>query len=503
MTNRNEQEEKNNQKRKTSDEDIDILEVLSFAADSLCGSDVGTRNSEMFQNVSNLFGVVAAKAPPSKEDSSKEETIPVVVAAETSAAGSLVESPKRKHGEENTPASPKKPGKTKASMPTTPKGRLSPQKQKSPLRKSAKEKGKKKEKKADTISPKVSKVTVTTAPASSTEGDQIQEDEEDIDTMLANLEIPDFDLPLDNPSHAGADDDDDEKESSTTTEIFDSVDWQKRMRRDEVYSKRYRPSSGEAKELETVALALGLSSSSDFLAVMAKSMGLASKITENLHELFYGKHSILLSVVRVEWEGNDCELLLLTDGFVLKYAAYNSFNPMGKRYETCHLWTEVDYCERLNPVSIAIQVKDAGNSGRYELEATEKKGGESLGTIFKQLERVITQHALICGPSSGTETLGWQHQRIHSPGFTAAVTGNIKLLGKPSESQINEPDVYNHFTPLHYAVQQDECDIDVIKALLRAGADPNLPDDDGRSAMYYGKNNVLWNNVLCDKSSIP
>jgi hypothetical protein len=40
--------------------------------------------------------------------------------------------------------------------------------------------------------------------------------------------------------------------------------------------------------------------------------------------------------------------------------------------------------------------------------------------------------------------------------------------------------------PLHYALKQEECSIPIIEALLMEGADPNFPDADGRTAMYYG-----------------
>ena len=40
--------------------------------------------------------------------------------------------------------------------------------------------------------------------------------------------------------------------------------------------------------------------------------------------------------------------------------------------------------------------------------------------------------------------------------------------------------------PLHYAIQQTPINKDIIEALLQSGADPNLPDGEKKSPMYYG-----------------
>ena len=83
-----------------------------------------------------------------------------------------------------------------------------------------------------------------------------------------------------------------------------------------------------------------------------------------------------------------------------------------------------------------------------------------------------------------SDTLGWQYRLIRKAGFSAAVTGDLEVIGK--SKNLNKLDGYNKYAPLHYAVQQENCSIEVVKELLKKGADPNLPDGDGRSTMYYG-----------------
>ena len=315
---------------------------------------------------------------------------------------------------------------------------------------------------------------------------------DDVDVMLANLEIPDFQMSMEE-----VDPEEGTLETTTSQTPWETVDWNQRVTRDEVFSKRYKPTRSEMRELEAMAKVLRLSNSSDVFSVgklMSMSIGMGSRVTDAIHTLFYGGHSILLSILPVRWNGNKYELLLLTDGFVLKHQSISSsYNPLEKRYGTCQLWDDVEYCERSSLFTISIQVQN--KKTRYELEAVEEEGGGgggvSLDTILGRLERVLTQHDMFAGHDR-TDQLGWQYLRIRKPAFTAAVQNDPKLLVHNKQQQqralmgINELDDYNHFAPLHYAVLQEECNADVIKGLLFAGADPNLLDGDGRSAMYYG-----------------
>ena len=331
----------------------------------------------------------------------------------------------------------------------------------------------------------------------------LDDEEDDLDAMLNNLEIPDFTmsmLDMDDLPPQEQQLNEQGKKSGESKKPWDTVDWEERISREEIFSKRYRPKLGEARELQVMAEMLGLSKSTDLFKRVTVSMGMNFKMTENIHSLFFGQHSILLSILPVRWKGNNCELVLLTDGFVLRYPNFNSYNPLEKRYETCQLWDSVNYCERSSsPLAVTIQIDD-DSSTRYELETVEddkdEGGGPNLDTVLKHLERVITQHDLHDSnnnkSSDRTNVLGWQYLRVRKPAFTAAVANDPKLLSSRKNDAaisryINQVDVYNRYAPLHYAVLQEKCNPEVIKALLRAGADPNLLDGDERSAMYHGR----------------
>jgi hypothetical protein len=318
--------------------------------------------------------------------------------------------------------------------------------------------------------------------------ENLEEEEEDVMKLLDGMDIPDFDMSVD------LDDDwkgEDELAESTDPKVKrpfepESIDWKERLTRDEVFSKHYHPSREETLELNGMADHLGLAPSTGFFGMgkrMSMQIGMGAQVTEDMHALFYGGSSILLKHGPVQWEGKACALLLLTDGFVLTYSNFNANNILEKRYETCQLWTSVDFCETFNPMTFCIQQQKNGE--RYEFKPFEEEG-DDVDTWMKALEGVLIHHAMHRA-TQFTETLGWQYQRIRRPAFTAAVTGNLDVLGElEPPTTINRLDSYNHYAPLHYAVLQETPNANVIQALLQAGADPNLADADGRSAMYYG-----------------
>lgn len=450
---------------------------------TLFGAKEGQKSTADDEQVDVGEGGASPEAVPEQEGGEAEAATalpPFPEAAPVRSQASPPSSPKekqsRKKREDGVDSKPKKKKsiKKKESVPAT--GSLSP-----------KAKGKKKKSKS-TLSEESSS---RAEDHSASQGDDHQLEEEDVDAMLANLEIPDFSMSGMLPSQ---DDEDEDTFDPNQKEPWTQVDWKERLRRQEIYSQRYKPKRTEIVELEALANDLGISSSSDLLGIkrMSMAMGMGSRMTEDIHKLFSGEHSILVSVLPVQWDGKKCDLVLLTDGFVLKYAKpASSFNPLESRYETCQLWESVDFCEQSGAFSISIQLlpEEGGEEGtRYELDAID--GGETLDTIFQRLERVMTQHDLH-GKSDQTDVLGWQHLRARKPAFAVAVSNDLGVLeGKSQVSvskEINELDSYNHYSPLHYAILQEECNHEVLKVLLKAGADPNLEDGDGKSAMYYGK----------------
>ena len=58
--------------------------------------------------------------------------------------------------------------------------------------------------------------------------------------------------------------------------------------------------------------------------------------------------------------------------------------------------------------------------------------------------------------------------------------------GSTTKDRLNILDSYHEMAPLHYAIQQTPINKDIVEALLQSGADPNLPDGEKKSPMYYG-----------------
>ncbi|VEU42391.1 unnamed protein product [Pseudo-nitzschia multistriata] len=286
--------------------------------------------------------------------------------------------------------------------------------------------------------------------------------EEDVHKLLEEMDIIDFNMSM------SLDYDVEDKVGVTETSN------QNRLEREEVFSQRYHPSKLETKELKELAQRLGVNSSSMRLTACQK----------NLHELLYGNHSIILKQGPISFNYQNCDLILLTDGFVSAYQNYNIYNPLEGRYETCQLWSDVKFVELPNFGTLKIQMS-SGES--FEIRCPSD--GADLKRWLKAIEHVAILSTMHSSdpPSMVTDQLGWQYILIRKPAYTAAVTGDMKLMGNPEN--LNELDEYNRSSPLHYAIQAEPCNVDMVDALLRGGADPNLVDGEGRSAMYYAQRN--------------
>ena len=449
----------------------------------ICGLTESNCGESMISKVTNLFG--AANGETSKnscDDVDDEQLDHTTDALDATVGKKLVDS--LSHEETALPSSPKRNPTNMHEFPASPPRPQGPQSPNSFGEESGQGKGKtKKASKSESKrilkravgdegdSPKLSG---TVSPFGSEKSVDHDDPLDDVDAMLATLEIPDFDMSLDV-------EDKKEEEFSVKQTPWQAVDWKERIDREEVYSKLYKPKRSEVEELDAIAKTLGIAKSSGFF----RSIGISSKETQNIQQLLSGDHSILLSVFHVACDGIKYDLVLLTDGFILKNQLVNYFNPLEKRYETCQLWKDVNYIERLNHFEILIQIVDS--SRKYELSSADEH--TPLEIIYQVLERVIIFHEMFDSTSDRTGTLGWQYLRVRKPAFTAAVTNDSRILdGKHQmvSRSINDIDAYNKQAPLHYAVLQDECSIDVVRALLNAGATPNLKDGDGKSPMYYG-----------------
>ena len=314
-----------------------------------------------------------------------------------------------------------------------------------------------------------------------------EDNNEDVFQMLDDMRISDFQLSVDFGETELQEQGGNKKATKSSSPTPIVVDYEERMKRDEVFSKRYHPSKEEKKELDDLASTLGESSSSFRI----------SSSSTTIQELLFGNHSIILTKGPISCSAsgveNNCDMLILTDGFLLVNKNTSSFNIFGSKnkVKACHLWSDVDYIEMSKPGMLHIQMNNSSES--YELHATAD--GDDLKTWMKTIEYVFIQHMMFGDTSKHhnpklKQTFGWQHIIIRRPGFTAAVTGDMRLMGNPRN--INELDKYNQSSPLHYAVQyQPSCNAEIVEALLLYGADPNLPDGEGQSAMYFAQRNKL------------
>jgi len=287
------------------------------------------------------------------------------------------------------------------------------------------------------------------------------ENEEDVQKILQDIEIPDFNFSIDS-----ADDDNDD--------CGRIVDNGSQLQREEVFSKWYHPSKSEGELLQDLSSRLGVSSSIIRL----------TKQADTLQELLSGNHSIVLKKGPINFNDQDCELFLLTDGFIAVYQKINIYNPLESRYDTCHFWSDIEFVKFVNSGTLVIQMQ-SGES--YNLVAVSNE--EDLKSWRRDIEQAVTLHTIHDAKSTITDVLGWQYKLIHQSGYTAAVTGNMNLMGNPEN--LNSLDTYNQWSPLHYALQCEPCSAEIVEALLRMGADPNLLDGEGRSAMYYAERNKL------------
>ena len=102
----------------------------------------------------------------------------------------------------------------------------------------------------------------------------------------------------------------------------------------------------------------------------------------------------------------------------------------------------------------------------------------------------IQCHYNFSASMDGHTERGWQYRLCHTHWFTEAVTGEWEDLGHEittadsAEEGLDQLDEYNSYAPLHYATRANN--VDVMRKLLEAGANPNVEDGEGKTPMYYG-----------------
>lgn len=274
-----------------------------------------------------------------------------------------------------------------------------------------------------------------------------------------------------------------EEETLTKEEREDLEAWNLRLKREEVFSHRYRPTEEETVEMRQLMKFLGLSKK----GLLSRSL---SDLDDTAAVLLFNKEpprSILLKRGPVLCDGQERELILLTHGFVLAKISDNvKSSPrlfsMARTYDQCALYTSV---RRV----IDLWEDEANGQYWFSVHTSDQEFFVfSCSTLIHKRawldawERAVVQDRMH-SPDNNNNALGWQHAMLQTSLHAAAVTGDEGLLVEAWLEHKNRVDAYQKFTPLHYAVLCDN--YNVAEFLLRHGADPEVQDPDGRTPMYY------------------
>jgi hypothetical protein len=278
--------------------------------------------------------------------------------------------------------------------------------------------------------------------------------------------------------------------------------WAKRLRREEVYSHRYRPSQAECTELLELEQSLGIARRISLFGITFSGESSDGDSPRALWDQLVHpddskkqQHSILLKRGPCLWrEGTqddiskpldevECELVLLTHGLVVA-TVLNNGKSAGRdvtcRFSRAILWSHVQYVQ---PVPLADETT--------AWQVFFKNSSEEVWTFvcgtpkqqynwLRAMERVIVHHHMHAGLSSA---LGWQYRYVHKPAFSMAVTDRVDA-NRPQASTLSKLDKYNGYAPLHYAVRCENAK--AVRCLLKIGADPNQPDkEENRTPIDY------------------
>lgn len=321
-----------------------------------------------------------------------------------------------------------------------------------------------------------------------------------------------------------------QQQSWNAVETQDMQFWASRIEREEVYSRRYRPTALENQELLELEAFLGNKGSSKRIlrgrlfrttssTEEPNSQGNRKAWNALIHPEAPEPISVILkrgpvlvvpplqsssSTTMATTLPQEAELILLTHGFIVAVAVTNTSRRLRRdrkknlqqvverRFDRAVLWSQVEYVAHGpdTTVELCLQRSEGliesaeGETLRF-MCAHEVSHQAWLDAIEKiMIEYNIHHHT----PRSQQHELGWQYCIVHKPGFTLAVTNrNPYDSFAPSNDakSLDTLDVYNGMAPIHYATRAGN--LTALEVLLQNGADPNLPDREERTPMYYAK----------------
>jgi hypothetical protein len=215
---------------------------------------------------------------------------------------------------------------------------------------------------------------------------------------------------------------------------------------------------------------------------------------------------------QTEENASECEVILLTHGLIVatvrspatstKSVGRETSSGSGRSqklvprsFERAVLWKHVE--------TVAASSSSSSNLA-WEIQLDKREGqGQRLVFVcasprqrqawLNAMEQVVVEYhshsssKKTASSKTMTSEFGWQYRYIVKPEFTTAVTDQTEYLDAITNGDNNidwnQLDQYHGYTALHYAVRANH--VSAMHSLLEAGANPNAPDQDDRTPMYY------------------
>jgi Ankyrin repeats (3 copies)/Synaptobrevin len=393
------------------------------------------------------------------------------------------------------------------------------------------------------------------------DGGNGEEEDDDLDAMLANMDIDkDFDMWSNFRNSVSLDGinttelvlqerHDTDNDGGLTVEIQDvdttiaprtetdaaelhqafldpcEVKWKERLRRDEIYSSKYRPSDEEEAELKELEVLLGIAATSGknrfhqmFRSTSARKVTEAEKSAWNAIARPDAQHASLIlkrgpcllqtkvgKEMQQQQQQQECELILLTRGLVIASTKSSKDSSrthvVPRQFYAAVPWSNVEF---VHPSS-----DDTQHSMQWTVDVVANKPENNDNAITTNTTVLESSYTFVCADTQQRAAwleaveivvvrhheygcrrhdLGWQYQYMYKPGYTMAVTNRIDLdtttdNNMPTPDILNAVDDYNGLAALHYAVKYNH--VPAIQTLLEAGADPDVKDVEGHTPMYW------------------
>lgn len=269
-------------------------------------------------------------------------------------------------------------------------------------------------------------------------------------------------------------DDDDGTESDANDE--NKVVEVSALDRDEIFSRKYRPTQAESTTLQEIGTQLGLiakqssflKSSSSLLASFRGSINKdIKKAAPSDDWLEFAENCVLVHRSQGEVVVSDdkrvpCELLVLNRGLAIV--------PTSNNPPILIPWAELQQI-RAEASDCSIQTKTEKS---YTVYYSDDPG--SVPSLSHILETCVWRYH-----EQEQWECGWQYRFVYKRGFTEAVEDKVVTMS--DEASISTiPDEFQGYTPLHYAVKCRS--IDAARSLVKLQS-VDAVDSNNHTALYW------------------